>query len=93
MFSVSNAEIKYERAGFYRNLRIGGGNLDVDIVYEEQDEIGDMAAGMKQVVTKLQGIIANLDEKLGKLADGDVSFENNENDLYVGAFKLKSDTE
>lgn len=28
MFSVSNAEIKYERAGFYRNLRIGGGNLE-----------------------------------------------------------------
>ena len=78
---------------------IAEGNLDVDIVYEEQDEIGDMAAGMKQVVTKLQGIIANLDEKLKplmKLRSRRISYLSTQaktmNQL-VGAFKLKSDTE
>ena len=78
---------------------IAEGNLDVDIVYEEQDEIGDMAAGMKQVVTKLQGIIANLDEKLKPLMIlrsrriSYLSTQAKTMNQLVGAFKLKSDTE
>lgn len=58
-----------------------------------------MAAGMKQVVTKLQGIIANLDEKLKPLMIlrsrriSYLSTQAKTMNQLVGAFKLKSDTE
>ena len=63
------------------------GSFDVNMKYTANDEIGHLVASMSNMVDRLKSIIRNLRDKLGKMADGNFAFENNEQDVYIGEYR------
>ena len=66
---------------------VAEGNFDVKVSYDQQDEIGDLAAAIQSVMQHVREIISDLSEKLGELAKGNfrVSLDNTEQ--YPGAYR------
>ena len=66
---------------------VAEGNFDVKVSYDQQDEIGDLAAAIQSVMQHVREIISDLSEKLGELAKGNfrVSLDNAEQ--YPGAYR------
>lgn len=67
--------------------KLSEGIFETNFEYAYNDEIGRLVNSLKAMVSRLQRMIENLRDKLGRLADGDFAFENNETDIYVGAFE------
>ena len=66
---------------------VAEGNFDVKVSYDQQDEIGDLAAAIRSVMQHVREIISDLSEKLGEFAKGNfrVSLDNAEQ--YPGAYQ------
>lgn len=63
------------------------GNFDADVHYEYHDEIGVLITSMQSMMSRMHDIMLDIQQKMEKLGSGDLSFENNETDLYVGEFR------
>ncbi|NLH01730.1 MAG: HAMP domain-containing protein, partial [Clostridiales bacterium] len=71
---------------------IANGNLDVEMTYRSNDEIGVVCDSMRQTVSRLKDYIAYIDEIAGvlkQIADGDLNF--NLNQEYTGEFARLKD--
>lgn len=66
--------------------QIAQGNLDVNISYESDDELGELAADFRKTVVTLDNIIDDLSAILEEFAKGDYTVQSTCKDQYVGAF-------
>ncbi len=53
--------------------RMANGELDVQIRYSSRDELGNLANGMRSMMSTLWGYIGNISEVLGRMAQGDMT--------------------
>lgn len=67
--------------------KISGGVLDVEITYQSEDEIGELADDFRKTVTTLHQIIGDLNYILDAFAKGNYTIESRCRDAYVGEFK------
>lgn len=67
--------------------RLAQGDLDVEITYESQDELGMLANSFKKTILTLKSIIKDMDELLTTMASGDFDVTTNAEDSYVGSFR------
>lgn len=68
--------------------QISIGNLDVNIAYESEDELGDLADSFRQTVTTLNVLIQDLSDILAEFAKGNYAVRSKHADAYVGNFAL-----
>ena len=64
--------------------KISGGELDIEIAYQSEDEIGELAEDFRKTATTLQRIIG--DHILDAFAKGDYTVKSGCRDAYVGEF-------
>ena len=62
------------------------GNLNVDIKYESDDELGELANSMRNMSTTLHGIVDDLQDVLSRLGSGDLVHGSRNPDCYIGDF-------
>ena len=62
------------------------GNLNVDIAYQSQDEMGELAGSMRNMSTVLHGIVEDLQDVLSRLGGGDLVHGSRNPDCYIGDF-------
>lgn len=55
--------------------QLADGSLDVYVMYESKDEIGSLSYSITSVVTSLRGIVRDISNVLGKMAQGDMTAE------------------
>ncbi len=65
---------------------MAGGNLDVSISYESQDELGDLAHSLKELMGLFQTIIPDVQYCLGEMAGGNFTVNSKCTSSYVGSF-------
>ncbi len=66
---------------------VAGGNLDTEIDYVSEDEIGILANSIRSLVSVLKNIILDIDELLEKMAGGNFAVHTKGEQYYVGSFK------
>ena len=66
--------------------KISGGELDIEIAYQSEDEIGELAEDFRKTATTLQRIIGDLNHILDAFAKGDYTVKSGCRDAYVGEF-------
>lgn len=62
------------------------GNLDIEITYESQDEIGSLAKSMSKSMTLLGNMIDDLSYLMKEVADGNFQVDTKNEAGYVGEF-------
>ncbi len=62
------------------------GELTKTGVYDHNDEIGLLMKSLGQMTTRMENIMSDIKDKLGKMGDGDFAFKNDQTDIYVGAY-------
>ena len=67
------------------------GELDVQVNYEDEDELGKMARDLNELCTQLKEIINDTGYMLSEMADGDFNVSSKAEQYYVGQFKLMED--
>ncbi|MDR0964623.1 MAG: methyl-accepting chemotaxis protein [Clostridium sp.] len=67
--------------------KLASGNLDVDIHYQSEDEIGQLSQAFLTLATLLKSIIPDIDWCLNALSMGDFTVESRAVDDYIGDFK------
>ena len=75
IFEIENAAVKMAQ-----------GNLDVDISYTSEDELGVLSNQMRELIRKLRAIIDDENAFLGKMASGDFDVDSVCEHEYVGGF-------
>ena len=66
--------------------KISGGELDIEIAYQSEDEIGELAEDFRKTANTLQRIIGDLNHILDAFAKGDYTVKSGCRDAYVGEF-------
>lgn len=73
--------------------RLADGDLNADIEYTSDDEIGRVAGSMQSMAHRQKKIISDLDDKLSEVADGNLAVENTSNkDIYIGDYRSLHDS-
>ncbi len=62
------------------------GNLNVNIEYESEDELGNLADSLKKLIGRFQAIIPDVQYCLGEMADGDFTVKSKCTNDYIGDF-------
>lgn len=62
------------------------GELDVDITYESEDELGTLAANFKEACDSLHEIVTDAGYLLGKMAEGNFDVNTSIEEKYQGEF-------
>ncbi len=65
--------------------KLAAGNLDIDIVSDSKDEVGQMTESFAKATSMLKFYIADITSELGELAKGNFNVEQSED--YIGDFK------
>ncbi len=68
-----------------RNLT--SGVLDSEILYENEDELGELAANFREAFDKIKVIIQDSSRLLAEMADGNFNINTEYEDSYVGEFQ------
>lgn len=67
--------------------KLSQGDLDIDITYESQDELGMLSNSFKKTIVILKSIIIDMDELLTTMASGDFDVNSKAENSYVGDFQ------
>lgn len=67
--------------------KISNGELDVEITYQSEDEIGELADDFRKTASTLHQIIGDLNHILDAFAKGDYTVESTCRNAYVGEFE------
>ena len=68
--------------------KISGGELDIEIAYQSEDEIGELAEDFRKTATTLQRIIGDLNHILDAFAKGDYTVKSGCRDAYVAEARV-----
>lgn len=66
--------------------KLKAGELDVEITYESQDELGDLAENLRGACSQIHTVIADAGYMLGEMAEGRFNVSSKVEDSYVGDF-------
>ncbi|MBQ7980269.1 MAG: methyl-accepting chemotaxis protein, partial [Oscillospiraceae bacterium] len=66
--------------------RMADGDFMVDITYTSKDEIGRLAEAMRSLSDRTGRVISDIDQMMGKVADGDLNAKSNNEMMYIGSF-------
>lgn len=67
--------------------KLKAGELDIQIVYNSTDELGDLAQNFREACAEMRTVIFDMGEMLGKMADGNFNFDTNTAESYIGDFE------
>lgn len=67
-------------------MEMVAGNLNTEITYEAQDELGSLAVSMKKTISGLSRIIDDIGYLLGEMANGNFRIKTKAEDAYIGDF-------
>ncbi len=67
-------------------IQMAQGNLDVEIQYESKDELGMLSGQIRELVRRLQVIIADENRFLAQMATGDFTVDSTCESEYIGGF-------
>ena len=67
--------------------RMAQGDLDIDISYTSQDELGVLSTQVRELIRKLQVIIDDENKFLAKMASGDFTIDSVCAEEYTGGFR------
>ena len=67
--------------------KLRAGNFDVDIQYESEDELGQLAKDLRTTCVEMKEVIQDAGYVLGEMADGNFDISSNAKDSYVGDFE------
>lgn len=65
-------------------LGFSEGNLNVPVDYESKNELGEMCEALRRSQSILGGVIEDVCDLLGRMADGDFAVKSRDPGLYVG---------
>lgn len=75
----------YELQAAVHKLKVG--EFDVDIQYESQDELGQLAADLRETCNELHRVVSDAGYVLDEMAEGRFNVASSEKDSYVGDFE------
>ena len=64
------------------------GQLDIDIEYESEDELGALAGDFREACVRMKAVIQDVGYLLSEMAEGNFNVKSNAEESYVGDFKL-----
>ncbi len=64
------------------------GQLDVEIEYDSEDELGALAGDFREACVRMKAVIEDVGYLLSEMAQGNFNVKSNAEDSYVGEFKL-----
>ena len=67
--------------------KLKAGQLDVEINYESQDELGKLAGNFRQACKTLEVIVQDTSYLLGEMAEGNFNVSSNNAQIYIGNFR------
>lgn len=62
------------------------GNFDVEITYVSKDEIGSLAESMRNMASRTNAVITDIDDNLSLVADGRLTTDTEHPEYYIGSF-------
>lgn len=68
--------------------KLRDGELDFEIQYTSQDELGELADDLREVSTHMQTVIKDAGYVLSEMAEGHFNVTSNESESYVGDFEV-----
>ena len=66
--------------------KVKAGEFDIDIRYESQDELGQLADGLREACDHMHTIVTDAGYVLGEMAEGRFDVSSNVKESYVGDF-------
>ncbi|MBQ4522642.1 MAG: HAMP domain-containing protein [Lachnospiraceae bacterium] len=75
----------YELQAAVHKLKVG--EFDVDIQYESQDELGQLAADLRETCADMYTVVSDAGYMLDEMAEGRFNVSSNAEDSYVGEFE------
>ena len=66
--------------------KMADGDFMVDITYTSKDEIGRLAEAMRSLSGRTGRVVSDIDQVMGKIADGDLNAKSNNEMMYIGTF-------
>ena len=67
--------------------QVADGNLNVEIQYQKQDEIGTIAHAFDKVMQQIKSIMQDLNEKLSSVSHGNFRVDLSDESLYKGDYR------
>lgn len=68
--------------------KIKDGEFDINITYEGQDEIGELAENLRETSAHMHTVVMDAGYMLGEMAEGKFNVSTKAEDCYVGDFKM-----
>lgn len=75
----------YELQAAVQKLKVG--EFDIDIKYESQDELGQLADNLREACDEMHVIVTDAGSVLGEMAEGRFDVSSNVKERYVGDFQ------
>lgn len=72
--------------------RLKAGQLDTEITYVSEDELGDLAQNFREACAQMRTVIQDVGQLLSKMADGKFNVDTAIEQDYVGDFRLLIDS-
>lgn len=64
------------------------GELDIEIAYENTDELGDLAQNFREACAQMKNVIVDMGALLQAMADGNFNINTSAEEYYIGDFSL-----
>lgn len=65
---------------------ISQGNLEIDVTYESEDELGSLAQSFRKTSSTLKDVIGDINQLLTEFAKGNLDAKSNNIEIYSGDF-------
>lgn len=65
---------------------ISEGNLEIDVTYESEDELGSLAQSFRRTSSTLKDVIGDINQLLTEFAKGNLDAKSNNIEIYSGDF-------
>ena len=65
---------------------ISQGNLEIDVTYESEDELGSLAQSFRRTSSTLKDVIGDINQLLTEFAKGNLDAKSNNIEIYSGDF-------
>ena len=65
---------------------ISHGNLEIDVTYESEDELGSLAQSFRRTSSTLKDVIGDINQLLTEFAKGNLDAKSNNIEIYSGDF-------